>query len=150
MSDNWVRLVPIEPNWTPAPEAVERAREIWASLVSTAEDVVARYEEGVVFYDASGNSETVSCPVCRSELATSWWSNAMDQAYMLNFTNLGIVVPCCGARTSLNDLLYDGPAAFGCFSLEAKNPNLAAIPESGRLAVERALQMSLKAIWQHI
>ncbi len=149
MSDNYLRLVPVDPNWTPPPDAAEIAANIFKRMLPGAESVRAASEEGVVFYDAGGNTESICCPRCSSELS-DWWGDAMDKAFRSNFTDLAIVTPCCAAQTSLNDLRYVWPAAFGHFALEASNPGVSAITDAQREALEQALGVPLKVVWQHL
>jgi hypothetical protein len=55
----------------------------------------------------------------------------------------------CKTRTSLNDLVYVWPTAFGSFALVA-NPGAAAITDAQRGAIEQVLGSSVKAVWQRI
>jgi hypothetical protein len=71
----------------------------------------------------------------------------MDIAYQNSFRNLEILVPCCGEKSSLNDLVYILPAGFARFSIEIRNPSQ---DFGNRLPVlEELLNISLKSIWAH-
>ncbi len=149
MSDNYLRLVPLDPEWIPSPDIAEKAVCILFKMLPAAAHVCSRVENGVVFYDAGGNTETISCPTCGSELG-DWWGEAMAAAIASGFTNLSVVTPCCDAQTSLNDLDYVWPAAFGSFVLEATNPGVSAFTDAQRAALEEALGARLKTVWQHL
>jgi hypothetical protein len=149
MSDNYLRLVPVDPKWSAPVEAAEKAVRILAKLLPAAGHVCTRSENGVVFYDAGANTESISCPACGSDLG-DWWGDAMDEAFAFGFTDLTIVTPCCAAQTSLNDLIYVWPAAFGSFALEATNPGVSAFTDAQKAALEEALGAPLKTVWQHL
>jgi hypothetical protein len=149
MSENYLRLVPADPKWKPSPEAAEAAVQVLAKLLPAAEHVCSHSEDGVSFYDAGANTESISCPGCGSDLG-DWWGEAMGEAFASGFTDLSVVTPCCAAKTSLNDLNYVWPAAFGSFALEAANPGVSAFTDAHRTALEEALGVSLKTVWQHI
>ena len=149
MSDHYLRLVPADPRWRAAPEAAKAATRILAEMLPAAEDIRAHHEDGVVFYDAGSNTERIACPACGADL-DDWWGDAMEKAYATGFRDLTVVTPCCAAKSSLNDLVYVWPAAFGAFALEARNPGISAITDSQRADLERALGSPLKIVWQHI
>jgi hypothetical protein len=102
----------------------------------------------VQFIDQGSNWETLSCPNCNSELDIAWWKEAMDKAFEGDFMDLGIKVPCCGFRTTLNDLRYVWPAGFGRFMLEAINPR-SDLTDQQLSDFERILRTPLRKIWAH-
>ncbi|QND55699.1 hypothetical protein [Mesorhizobium huakuii] len=79
MSDNFLRLVPYDPHWHPDAPAAAAAMKIASGLFPLAEHVAVEYEEGVTFFDAGANTESVHCPFCGSDLE-DWWGEAMDRA----------------------------------------------------------------------
>ena len=149
MSDHYLRLVSVDPNWSPSPEAAAAAVGILATLLPAADHVRAVGEAGVVFYDAGELAETIGCRRCGADLG-DWWQGAMTQAFASGFTDLAIVTPCCGARTSLNDLDYVYPAAFGRFALEAANPAVADVTDEQKAVIEAALGTRLRTVFQHL
>ena len=149
MSDNYLRLVSVDPQWVPSASAVEAGVELLTAFLPEADEVAARPEEGIVFYDAGANTETVSCPACGSEI-TEWWGDAMDAAFESELSDLSITTPCCAAKSSLNDLKYVWPAAFGRFALEAANPATNDLTAEQLASLERVLGTALKTIWQRL
>ena len=149
MSDTFLRLVPVDPRWTPSHDAAASAVRLMTRMLPAADHVSFHVEESVVFYDAGEFSESISCPACRADLG-DWWADAMNAAYVSKFEDLAIVTPCCATRTSLNDLVYRWPAAFGRFCLEAFNPNVAGISDPDRAALEEALGAPLKVVIQRL
>jgi hypothetical protein len=149
VSDNYLRLVPTDPAWRPTSEAAETAVQVLARLLPAADHVCSVGEDGVVFYDAGANTESISCPACGSDLG-DWWGEAMDGAYAMAFTDLAATTPCCATRTSLNDLTYVWPAAFGSFALKVTNPGVSAITEAQKATLEEVLGAPLKVVWQHL
>jgi hypothetical protein len=145
MSDNCLRLIPRDPNWRPTPEAAAAATALLAEAFPAAERVEARAETNVVFYDAGFNTESISCPSCGADL-DAWWGDAMSEAGETGFGDLAVVTPCCASRTSLNDLDYVWPAAFGSFALEVSNPGAPSLADEQRKAVEQALGSPVDSI----
>ncbi|WP_095203588.1 hypothetical protein [Mesorhizobium carmichaelinearum] len=149
MSDSFLRLVPYDPHWHPDAPAAAAALKIVSDLFPLAEHVAVEYEEGVMFFDAGANTESVHCPFCGSDLE-DWWGGAMDRAAASRFEDLSVTTPCCHKASSLNDLRYVWPAAFGVCALTVVNPGVASLASEQLRTIEQAMGAPLKAIWQHL
>jgi hypothetical protein len=149
MSDNILRLIPTVPDYVPDAEAQNQARKLLASHLPQAREVYIELSDTVRFVDQGGNFERVRCPVCGVTLETEWWQQAMDTAYETEFRELGITTPCCASGVSLNDLIYDWPAGFARFSLEALNPNVRDLEDKMKRKLEELLGCELRRIWTH-
>lgn len=149
MSDTYLHLVPSDPDYRPTEDAAEAGVRLLKGFFPRAEGVKARAEKGVVFFDAGENSESVACPFCGADLM-DWWGDAMDHAQMGGFSDLSIVTPCCSKHTSLNDLVYVWPAAFGSFALEVADPGESSIGEAQRTSIEQVLGCSVKTVWRRL
>ena len=123
MSDNWLRYVPTDPHFRPEPASVTAAELLLRSFAPQAESVGSELYESVIFIHPGSNWSGVACSACGID-AEPWWEEAMSSAAEARFVSLNTVAPCCGATVSLNELGYRWPAAFGCFVLEAMNPNI--------------------------
>ena len=149
MSDNWLTFVPSDPNFLPNQEAITTALGLLRQFAPAAQDITVESDGEVNFFDAGSNFESISCPSCGADLE-SWWGDAMDQEWKKSrFENLSVVTPCCGSATSLNDLNYDFPMAFGRFALELFNPRIGSISDEQRIQLEQILGTSLKMVWRH-
>lgn len=149
MSDNHLRLIPKDPEFIPeAPRAAE-AVSLLASLVLGADDVSSQATEEIQFIDQGSNFERVLCPGCGSDL-TEMWPDWMDKASESSFRNRGISAPCCRVETELNNLVYDWPAGFARFSLNARNPVLRGwLPQEGQKVIEDVLGCPLRQVLVH-
>ncbi len=116
-----LNIIPTDPGYIPAPAAQQMAFALFSSFVNKADDLGILVTDTAIFLDAGKNFESVVCPACGTEL-NEWWQTTMQNAYDNQFTDLEVEVPCCGARGSLNDLTYTGPAGFASFRLWARNP----------------------------
>jgi hypothetical protein len=123
MSDNYLRLIPIDPEYVPNRIVQETARERLAGFVPEADEVTVETSDEVRFIHQGANWERVTCPSCKQELEISQWQQLMDEAYTTRLSNLQVKMSCCGSICSLNDLKYEWPAGFARFVLEAANPN---------------------------
>ncbi len=133
MSDDVCKLIPLSPTYVPDGDilktAVARVREFFPK----AERIEVEVTDSPQFIDPGSNLERISCPVCKAVLEESWWQDVMDLAAENGFQDLRVDLPCCGQRSSLNDLQYDWPAGFARFSIhiynaEAEDP-LVCLPE---------------------
>ena len=149
MSDDYLRLIPTQPDFVPTVGGAESARRRLAELVPDAEEVTAIVTDDVEFIDQGANFERIRCPKCGRQLETEWWHARMDEAAVASFAALEVSMPCCGARVSLNDLIYEWPAGFARFVLEAMNPNAGDLSDVALADVAKALGAPLRKIWAH-
>jgi hypothetical protein len=149
VSDNVLRIIAVEPTWTPAPSAANAAKELLRRLAPAAEIVEAdRYDE-TVFIDQGGNWERVGCPSCGVELDTVWWQDNMDRAYQSRFRSLEVVTPCCASATTLNDLDFQWPVGFARFEICARNPRRGWLDAGELDELERALGVRIRQVMAH-
>jgi len=119
-------------------------------IVAAESTVETRTTATIEFVDAGSNFESITCPICGQVIDTAWWSDAMDAAFQSEFSDLGIVTPCCYRNTSLNDLVYDFPQGFARFRLQAVNPRIPGLEPNQLRTLEQALGCNLRVIWQHL
>jgi hypothetical protein len=148
MSDNVLKLIPVDPLYVPEASAQLEATRLLALLVPEAEDVIVTVTDQVRFVDQGTNFERVSCPNCGSELDTQWWQSAMSSASKTDYSQLQVSTPCCGSVLSLNELRYVWPAGFARFVLEVRNPD-GDISDNYLFLISRILKCEIRKIWAH-
>jgi hypothetical protein len=148
VSDTYVRIIPADPAFVPSALARQRALTILQHAAPLADDIANQVTEEVRFIDAGADFETVCCPRCGADVA-EWWSLVMELAHEQQFRDLRISTPCCGTRTSLNELVYTPPAGFARYTLEALNPAVAKLPETLIPRLEQALGTPVRIIWAY-
>ena len=121
MSDNFLYLIPEEPNYIPESKSSELALSLLKSFSDDHVEVKAIVFNEINFIDPGQNFKSVSCPNCGSDISDSWQS-LMDASYADKFKDLDILTPCCGTESSLNSLVYKWPAGFAKYVLKAYNP----------------------------
>ena len=121
MSDDWLFVIPSDPEYVPPPATQQMAFALFSSFVGKADDLSILATETVEFINPGEYFESVTCPACGANLG-EWWQQAAEAAYANEFSDLMVQVPCCGAQGSLNDLIYSWPAGFARFRLQARNP----------------------------
>ncbi len=121
MTDNILSVIPTDPWFVPDAGAQMIGHGLFSSFVVKADEINVVIPDEVRFVDAGENFASVACPVCGTDLS-GWWQQAIDSAFENQFTDLNITTPCCNSNGSLNDLVYDWPAGFASFILEARNP----------------------------
>ncbi len=73
-----------------------------------------------------------------------------DPAVPGGFALTPIAMPCCGMTSTLNDLIYDWPQAFGRFALCAEDPNVGTLSASEEQELYALLGTGLRTIYQHL
>src|SRR5207245_10571446 len=106
VSDNWIHLIPVSPDFVPPAAKVDKAvrivAEAWPTLrprvvhTKKAEfegswpdvviQVVVRDEIELVF--GMENFEGAFCPFCGTRIDDDWWGNAFDHASKVKFRDL--------------------------------------------------------------
>ena len=149
MSAHLLRLIPSDPEWQPDEVALRRAVRVLRELVPDADRVTAAVHEQVVFIDAGEDAERVDCPGCGEQLDDDWWAARMERASGQDYSRLAVTTPCCGTRTTLNELSYVWPAGFARVELRAVNPGRGWLAEDERRRVELALGHELREVRAH-
>lgn len=149
MSDNWLILIPNEPDFVPKEESIALAETQLSAALPLAEEIEAILTEETRFIDCGGNFDSISCPFTKKPIDMDVWSEAMHKAAETDFTDLSFVSPFTGQKTSLNDLVYDFPQGFAKFSIEAMNPD-GDLSEQQIQEFEKMLGCKLRKIWRHI
>ena len=152
MSDNWLRLIPADPTFVPAPPAAQRGRDLLAHFAPALETGEPAHEVDAgetVFIDAGANFESVTCPWCAAVIDLHWWQDRMDAAASTGFHDLHTRTQCCDVTTSLNELRYDWPQGFARWWLEVMNPTADALSDSQLEAIGDAVGHPVRAIYAH-
>ena len=117
------------------------------TLMPPGSSVVAKCSDEIEFVDAGGNTERVLCPNCGADLSDGLWQTAMDQAWVTRFSDLKFRTPCCDSPSNLNRLVYEWPAGFAKFVLEASGLNVGRfLPEQQIESVARTLGCQVRQI----
>jgi hypothetical protein len=148
MSVNYLKLIPIDPQFVPDHATQEEARVLLTSFLNKADEIRVRFTASIEFINQGANFIKVTCPSCDALLPVDQWGQAMDLAYRSHFSDLSMMMPCCGSRQSLNDLRYDWPAGFARFVLQARDPG-ADLTQAQVEVLQRLLGCSLRKIWAH-
>lgn len=120
MSDTISKIIPIESNLK-LPEEVTDKIVQWV-ITNYSGDVFTRNSDKIEFVDCGDQLEKIRCPSCNKELSFGWWGETMDAAAANKFANLDIELPCCGKKTSLNQLDYEYPCGFSKSEVSVWNP----------------------------
>lgn len=147
MSENFLRIIPLEAGHVPPAGARDKAVALLRTLLPRAAEVRAILQDKLFFVDQGENLEEIRCPRCRATLVPEWWMTEMDRAGAAKFSDLSVVLPCCGAATSLHDLEYDWPAGFARFVLQVREPALAGWLDDAAVArLEKVLGAKIRQI----
>jgi hypothetical protein len=150
MSDNWITLIPEDPQFIPSPAAQDKARDSFAAFAPEADAIDLVLPAGVQFFDCGSNFESICCPRCGETIEIDWWQDRMGKDNDGEFKLAAYPLPCCGVSLTLNELAYECPQGFARFGISAMNPNIGRLSEEqvGRLA--EILGCKARVIYQHI
>jgi hypothetical protein len=151
MSDNWIIIIPKEPNYIPEEIHRENARNRLIEITPNSDEVKIIITEYISFYDCGANLDRIGCPKCNADLSPNWWQEKMDTDFDKHTFKLEkYLTPCCKHSCSLNELIYEWPQGFGRFAIEAMNPNIGLLEEKYILELEAILGTELRVIYRHI
>jgi hypothetical protein len=127
VSDDYIRLIPVDKNWQPAPEAAASAEAYVAGLFSGPDDdiweVNSEFYDQVTLIDAGGLTTQIVCPLCGGDVTE--WGFGLLAEYRESSGTRDAAVPCCGVIVPLDTLRYDAPVGFARFQVCAMNPSRA-------------------------
>jgi hypothetical protein len=131
MSDDYIRVIPTDPEWQPTIEAADGAVEYVAGLFAGPGDHVEAVEpvfyERTTLIDAGQYMEDVFCPRCGAAIGLDWfWDllRARNGGRMVGeptIGDLGVITPCCGTALTLPELRFEAPVGFARFEVSAMN-----------------------------
>ena len=146
MSENYLRLIPEDPSEMPSTEAAAATVAILQKIFPEAEQIRAHRYGEIKFIDPGSNLARVLCPDL-----TGAWPAWMDESSTSHFDARNVIVSCCSKSIDLNDLIYEWPAGFAKFVLEAVNPKLGGSLTGEALnELEAALGTRLRQIKAHL
>lgn len=158
MSEYYVTAIPTDPLWVPGDAQEAAARAVFDDLLSPYRQLEVSRRDRVDMVDAGEEFETVSCPACgfvlgdtKDTASMRWFGEEVHAHWTDNrgFWPLDIVAPCCGATTSLNDLIYQGPQGFASWLIRANRPNRYELDDDQRRRLEAALGHPIRLVSSH-
>lgn len=155
MSDNVLSVIPIDPRWQPSPQQADCARDLLTQLAPHDPDRLdwelrTEWHETITVVDCGANLERITCPLCAAGIDTEWWGDLLEERCDEGFDDLAATVPCCGARTALDELRYDWPCGFARFEPALWNPGRDLLTDEELEALGQALGHPVRQILAHI
>ena len=69
MSDNWIKLIPINSSFVPECKSAEEALLTLKLAAPDSDEVNAIFHEKIEYIDPFSNWEGVECPICNTEIS---------------------------------------------------------------------------------
>ncbi len=148
MSDHFLVVIPADPK-SGLPDTAEDVRAALSRIAGSREARVKDYGK-LKFIDAGQNFERITCPACAAAITVATWHGWMDEdwhgedGFHLHLHQ----TPCCGAETTLNDLVYHSPQGFARWFVSARNPNRGPLTAKEIAELEEIASLKLRAIAQ--
>jgi len=151
MSDHFLTLIPVDPEFVPPRKAQKAAAALLSEAVPAADEVTSEVDEGIQFRDCGENFERVGCPRCGKGISMETWQEWMSSAFSADagFRLGAHTMPCCGGKATLNDLTYDWAQGFSRYSLRVMNASRE-LPDAVLPQLEKVLGCRLRVICQAI
>jgi hypothetical protein len=158
MSDDYLKVIPVESTHIPPAHLHPRAVDYLERLFPKGDEVEVQVYEAVTFIDQGSNLEAIICPSCgirmplgdEDDPAVSWWHDLGDRLAEMPAESVSTAIPCCGATVKATDLLFDWPAGFARFEISVLNPNVSADVSAAQMAdLELILDCRLRKVWAH-
>ncbi len=151
MSDKFTTLVPRNPFFHADEAALSAVVEWMRRTFPDLDKVQATSKEKPNFFDAGANFESVSCPVCETELDMEWWSLRMSDDFDGDgFRMNKYATPCCQGNLTLNELTYDFHQAFGSCAVEGMNLNVGEFSDQQLADAARIFGTPLSVVYSHV
>lgn len=155
MSANILSVIPTDPRWQPATGAADRAVSLATRLAPASPGdpetrIKAKWLDTVTFVDCGENLERINCPECGRVIENEHWVKQMDLRFESGFEDLTLSVPCCGAQTTLDALVYEGPCGFARFEISIWEPGRDRFTDDELAALAEALGHSVRQVMAHI
>lgn len=151
MSDDFIVLIPADPEARPDGDALARLEAAHGEITGTDEVRLKDFGERLQFIDCGGNFKETRCPSCSAVVDDGWWAQRMDHAWDADhgFHLCDFAMPCCGATARLDRLDYRWPQGFSRWFVSARNPGRGPLTEAERARLEEISGLPLRVVYQH-
>jgi hypothetical protein len=151
MSDNWIALIPVDPNKVPDSERQQQALSHFWSLAPDADEIEIKESDHLIFFDCGSNLERIICPHCDGQISIDWWQDQMGEDYEDECLSLRAhSLPCCDRIATMAELKYEWPQGFARFGIDAMNPKIGTLLDEEKARFEEILGVPLRIIYQHL
>ena len=160
MSDNYLRIIPSDPNLIPPDAVAEQIVRLLEPAFPEADEVVAETHGHPVFIDQGANLEAILCPACGKRLVLQptaeidavleWWYELTEPLGETDVSQVQASMPCCQAAVPFSALQFDWPAGVASFEISIMNPRVPDPPATElQRQVEALLGSPVKYVWAH-
>lgn len=151
MSDNFIVLIPADPQARPDTETLKRLEQAHARITGARTTRLKDFGERLQFIDCGGNFEETRCPACGTHVETAWWGHRMDHAWDEDhgFHMCDFDMPCCGASARLDTLEYRPHQGFATWFISAMNAGRDPLKYAEKSDLEETAGIPLAVIYQH-
>jgi hypothetical protein len=151
MSDNWIAIVPEDPNFVPDADTHAAALDLFRDIAPDSEEIEIKLSEKIQLFDCGANLDRIICPRCAQEISIDCWQHWMDDDHDgSGFLLKAYSTQCCNSTVRLDELRYERPQAFARFGIEAMNPHIGDLSDGQISEFQAILGTSLRTVYQHI
>jgi hypothetical protein len=143
-------FIPTDPAFQPTRAAADEAVKLFQSIAPQAHEIEAVFFDDIEFHHSFQNWDGVECTACGADLQ-DWFFGMFPKVDPSDrAAGLPVTTPCCGLKTSMNDLDFGWGAGFARFALEVLRPGFRDTSEDQDRALAACLGCNLRKFWRHI
>lgn len=149
MSDEFITIIPEQPDYVPDPARQSQGISYFRSIVSDSTEIKSSTSDHIQFVDCGENFENIGCPSCNKVVDIETWQIWMRMDYAEKGFNLNLHnMPCCGYKYSLQELKYLFPMGFAKYSLSAMNSNTGQLSKGQVKEFEKILGCPIRVLYR--
>lgn len=160
MSEDYLKIVPIESDFVPPEASHEAAIQLLEEFFPEGEKCEAEVYDEIQFIDQGENLEAVRCSACgvvtaidffsEEDPGSTFWLAASEKLDGANISDVEVHMLCCQRTVPFTSLTFEWPAAFARFELNVHNPNVGEnLSESQLSQLEDILGCKLTQVRAH-
>ena len=169
MAECKLSIVPTDPYFLPTKDGIKKAKAVIKRINEYIDnaDIRVKQSDQPKFYTAADALESIACPRCSKTTKYNQFhpsdpdeSEEIFRQFILDAINAPdalkheVVVPCCGARLSLDDIIFKDyagrrTAAIGRFNLRIPDDDGYVAEEKAKIRIEKALGASVVYVIEH-
>ena len=150
MADRFIVLIPTDHDARLSQNQLAGLEDTLAGICGVKESRAKTFGDRLQFIDCGENRQAILCPACEADLDVSWWAHRMDHAWDNDhgFHMCDFAMPCCGATSQLDKLIYRPKQGFARWFVSARDPGREALTSDDISRLEAIAGQPLTVIYQ--
>lgn len=150
MTERFIALIPADPTLRLEATVLARLENAHGNACDSRQTRAKDFGQRMQFIDCGTSQEGITCPECKADASTEWWGHRMDHAWDNDkgFHFCSFEMPCCGAHSSLEKLIYRPKQGFSTWFVSARVEGDQTLSKADIAALEAIAGAKLIAVHQ--